>query len=241
MDNEKIVIVDGARTPVGSFGGTLKDVPAHELGAIAARAAIRRAGVEADDLEAVVMGCIGQVGPDAYNARRVALAAGLPQRVPALTVNRLCGSGLQALWSAAMEMSWNRLDFALAGGDESMSRMPFYDFDARNGHKLGDRTLVDGTVAMLTDPFHGKCTWASPQRTSHASTPFLAKSRTSSRPSRSAGRQPQRQRLPSPRRSCLSTSQDAVLIRWPRTSIPSPTPRSRRLRGFARRSLTTAP
>ena len=153
MDNEKIVIVDGARTPVGSFGGTLKDVPAHELGAIAARAAIRRSGVEADDLEAVVMGCIGQVGPDAYNARRVALAAGLSERTPALTVNRLCGSGLQALWSAAMEMSWNRLDFALAGGDESMSRMPFYDFDARNGHKLGDRTLVDGTVAMLTDPF----------------------------------------------------------------------------------------
>jgi acetyl-CoA C-acetyltransferase len=155
MDNEKIVLVDGARTPVGSFGGSLKDVPAHELGASAARAAIRRSGVEADDIETVVMGCIGQVGPDAFNARRVAMAAGLPQRVPALTVNRLCGSGLQALWSAAMEMSWNRLDFALAGGDESMSRMPFYDFEARNGHKLGDRTLVDGTVAMLTDPFHG--------------------------------------------------------------------------------------
>jgi acetyl-CoA C-acetyltransferase len=153
MENEKFVIVDGARTPVGSFGGSLKDVPAHELGAAAARAAIRRAGLEAEDIEAVVMGCIGQVGPDAYNARRVALAAGLPQRAPALTVNRLCGSGLQALWSAAMEMSWNGLDFAVAGGDESMSRMPFYDFEARKGHRLGDRTLVDGTVMMLTDPF----------------------------------------------------------------------------------------
>ena len=100
------------------------------------------------------MGCIGQVGPDAYNARRVALAAGLPTSTPAYTVNRLCGSGLQAVWSAAMEMRWNDLDVAVAGGDESMTRMPFYDFDARNGYKLGDRTLVDGTVMMLTDPFH---------------------------------------------------------------------------------------
>ncbi len=153
MDPNKIVIVDGARTAVGSFGGSLKDVPAHELGAIAVRGAIERAGIQAADVREVVMGCIGQVGPDAYNARRVALAAGLPQSVPALTVNRLCGSGLQAVWSAAQEMRWNDLDITVAGGDESMSRMPFYDFNARNGFKLGDRTLVDGTVMMLTDPF----------------------------------------------------------------------------------------
>ena len=101
------------------------------------------------------MGCIGQVGADAFNARRVALAAGVPESVPAYTVNRLCGSGLQAVWSAAMQMRWGGVELALAGGDENMSRMPFYDFDARRGHRLGDRTLVDGTVAMLTDPFHG--------------------------------------------------------------------------------------
>ena len=153
--NEKIVLVDGARTPIGSFGGAFKDVPGFELGAVAVRAALQRAGVEALDIDEVVMGCIGQVGPDAYNARRVALAAGLPNRVPALSVNRLCGSGLQAIWSAAMEMRWNGLDFTLAGGDESMSRMPFYDFEARNGLKLGNRTLTDGTVMMLTDPFDG--------------------------------------------------------------------------------------
>jgi acetyl-CoA C-acetyltransferase len=155
MSEEKIVIVDGARTPVGSFGGVFKDVPAHELGATAAKAALERSGVAADEIREVVMGCIGQVGPDAYNARRVALAAGLPERTPAYTVNRLCGSGLQAIWSAAMEMRWNGLDFALAGGDESMTRMPFYDFGARSGYKLGDRALVDGTVMMLTDPFNG--------------------------------------------------------------------------------------
>ena len=152
---EKIVLLDGARTPVGSFGGALKDVPAHELGAAAARAALDRAGVAGADIDEVVMGCIGQVGPDAFNARRVALAAGVPESVPAYTVNRLCGSGLQAVWSAAMQMRWGGVELALAGGNENMSRMPFYDFDARRGHRLGDRALVDGTVAMLTDPFHG--------------------------------------------------------------------------------------
>jgi acetyl-CoA C-acetyltransferase len=153
--DSNIVLVDGARTPIGSFGGVLKDLPAHELGGTAGAAALTRAGVDAADVREVVMGCIGQVGGDAYLARRVAVAAGLPLSTPAFTVNRLCGSGLQAIWSAAMEMRWNGLDFALAGGAESMTRMPFYDFGARSGYKLGDRTLVDGTVMMLTDPFHG--------------------------------------------------------------------------------------
>ena len=153
-DAEKILVVDGARTPVGSFGGVFKDVPAHELGGVAGKAALQRAGVAPEDVDEVVMGCIGQVGPDAYNARRVALEAGLPKRTPAYTVNRLCGSGLQAVWSAAMQMRWGGVDIALAGGDENMSRMPFYDIGARSGYKLGDRTLVDGTVMMLTDPFH---------------------------------------------------------------------------------------
>lgn len=155
MEPQKIVLVDGARTPVGSFGGVFKDVPAHELGARAAVAALERAGVAGEAVQEVVMGCIGQVGPDAYNARRVALEAGLPKSTPAYTVNRLCGSGLQAIWSAAMEMRWNDLDITLAGGDESMTRMPFYDFGARNGYRLGNRELQDGTVMMLTDPFHG--------------------------------------------------------------------------------------
>lgn len=151
---EKIIVLDGARTPTGSFGGVYKDVPGFELGAAATKAAIERAEVNNNDISEVVMGCIGQVGPDAYNARRVAVTAGLPQNVPAYTVNRLCGSGLQAVWSAAMEMQWNDLDFTVAGGNESMTRMPFYDYGARNGYRLGDRKLHDGTVMMLTDPFH---------------------------------------------------------------------------------------
>ncbi|MEV8517663.1 thiolase family protein [Dactylosporangium sp. NPDC051484] len=155
VSSENILLVEGARTPVGSFGGAFKDVPAHELGATAVRAALSRAGVPAAVVDEVVMGCIGQVGPDAYNARRVALTAGLPVATPAYTVNRLCGSGLQAIWSAAMQMRWGGADLTVAGGDENMTRMPFYDFSARTGYRLGDRTLTDGTVMMLTDPFHG--------------------------------------------------------------------------------------
>ncbi|MFD0212104.1 thiolase family protein [Streptomyces hirsutus] len=155
MPAESIVVVDGARTPVGSFGGAFKDTPAHRLGAVAAREALTRAGVAPETIDEVVMGCIGQVGADAYNARRVALDTGLPVGIPAYTVNRLCGSGLQAVWSAVMQMRWGAAAIALAGGDENMSRMPFYDFGARAGYRLGDRTLADGTVMMLTDPVHG--------------------------------------------------------------------------------------
>jgi acetyl-CoA C-acetyltransferase len=153
-EEPRIVVLGGARTPVGSFGGVLKDVPAHLLGAAAARAAMERVAVAPEEVDEVVMGCIGQVGPDAYNARRVALAAGMPARTPAHTVNRLCGSGLQAVWTAAMQIRWGAARIALAGGDESMSRMPFYDFEARDGYRLGNRALIDGTVMMLTDPFH---------------------------------------------------------------------------------------
>ncbi|WGX99079.1 thiolase family protein [Nocardioides sp. L-11A] len=150
---EDIVVLGGARTPIGSFGGTLADVPAHELGATAARGALARSGVAAEDIEEVVVGCIGQVGGDGLIARRVSVAAGLPYGVPSYSVNRQCGSGLQAIWSAAMQLQVTGSSFALAGGNESMSRMPFYDFTPRGRKGLGDRRLVDGTLAMLTDPF----------------------------------------------------------------------------------------
>jgi len=155
MSQERIVIVDGARTPVGKYDGALKSLRAHELGAIAAAAAIQRSGIAKDDVDEVIMGCVGQVGRDAYNARRLALAAGLPDTTPAFNVNRLCGSGLQAVWSAAQQLRWGGAEVILAGGDESMSRMPFMDFNGRGNARLGDRTLIDGTVGMLTDPFSG--------------------------------------------------------------------------------------
>lgn len=150
---DRVVIVAGARTPVGSFGGALKEVDAYRLGAAAVTEALRRGNVDPHDVGEVIMGCISQVGPDAYNARRVALEAGLRHRTPAFTVNRLCGSGLQAIWSGAQELLWGGTDVVVAGGDESMSRTPFLDFGARGNSRLGDRTLLDGTLAILTDPF----------------------------------------------------------------------------------------
>nr|WP_245190361.1 thiolase family protein [Leucobacter exalbidus] len=145
--------MSGARTPVGSFGGSLKDVDAYALGAAAAVEALRRAGVAGSEVGEVIMGCISQVGPDAYNARRVALGAGLPPSVPAVNVNRLCGSGLQAVWSGAQELLWGGVDVVVAGGNESMSRTPFLDFHSRGNLRLGNRVTLDGTLAILTDPF----------------------------------------------------------------------------------------
>lgn len=153
---ERIAIVAGARTPVGRFDGAFRDTPAHELGAQAVTSALGRSGVDPQRVGEVVIGTIGQVAGDAYIARRIALAAGLADDTPAFTVNRLCGSGLQSIWSAAQELRWGGIDVAVAGGAESMTRMPFYDMDARSGATLGHRRLLDGTLAMLTDPFSGK-------------------------------------------------------------------------------------
>lgn len=153
MTRERTVIVAGARTPVGSFGGVFRVTPAHVLGARAVTEALSRSHLAATDVDEVIMGCIGQVGPDAYNARRVSLEAGIDASVPAFTVNRLCGSGLQSVWSAAQQLLWGDAEVIVAGGDENMSRMPFLDYNARYNDRLGNRTLLDGTIAMLTDPF----------------------------------------------------------------------------------------
>lgn len=156
MTEHRVVILGGARTPIGSFAGTLSAVDAHELGAAAVTEALRRAHVTADQVGEVIMGCISQVGPDAYNARRVALAAGLANGVPAFNVNRLCGSGLQAIWSGAQQLLWGGVDAVVAGGNESMSRTPFLDFSSRSNARLGNREMLDGTLAILTDPFSKK-------------------------------------------------------------------------------------
>ncbi|WP_309128159.1 thiolase family protein [Microbacterium sp.] len=153
---QKVAIVSGARTPVGRFGGAFRDTPAHELGAVAVVEALRRSGVDQARVGEVVIGTIGQVAGDAYIARRIALEAGLDVNTPAFTVNRLCGSGLQAIWSGAQELLWGSTDVVVAGGAENMTRMPFYDFDARFNDRLGHRQLLDGTIAMLTDPFSNR-------------------------------------------------------------------------------------
>lgn len=150
-----VVVLSTARTPVGRYGGALASIPAFELGALVVRASMQRSGVLPDDVDELVMGLIGQVGPDAYNARRIALASGMPTRSGAYNVNRLCGSGLQAILSAAAALQVGSNDLVVAGGNESMSRMPFFLEGARDGLRLGHQQLRDGTLAMLTDPWSG--------------------------------------------------------------------------------------
>ncbi|MDO8307258.1 MAG: thiolase family protein [Actinomycetota bacterium] len=153
IDTPSIVVVNGARTAIGRYAGSLSAVDGYVLGAAAVREAISRSGIEGADVDEVIMGCVGQVGPDAYNARRVSIEAGLPYGTTAFTVNRLCGSGLQAIISGAIQLQVGASDVVVAGGNESMSRLPWLVPDARAGHRLGDRAIVDGTLAILTDPW----------------------------------------------------------------------------------------
>jgi acetyl-CoA C-acetyltransferase len=152
---DAVVLASGVRTAIGRFGGALKDVDAYELGGACIREAVVRAGLQPDDVDEVVMGQVGQVGPDAYNARRCAVAAGIPTTATAMNVNRLCSSGLQAIVTAAQELLTGQAVVAAAGGDESMSRQPFLDYHAREGYRLGPRELLDGTLSLVTDPFGG--------------------------------------------------------------------------------------
>ena len=150
---ESIVIVDGVRTAIGSYGGVFRDVDAHQLGATAIRSVLDRTGIAPEEVDEVVMGQVGQVGPDAYNARRCAIEAGIPPSATAMNVNRLCSSGLQAIVTAVQQVALGDADVVVAGGDESMSRQPALDFDSHAGWKLGHRRLVDGTLSLVTDPF----------------------------------------------------------------------------------------
>jgi len=153
LDGDPIVLVAGVRTAVGRFGGGLKDVDAHVLAATCIRKALRRAELEPEEVDEVVLGQVGQVGPDAYNARRAAIEAGIPPAATAMNVNRLCSSGLQAIVTGAQEIMVGQADVVVAGGDESMSRQPFLDYQARSGWRLGSHELVDGTLSLVTDPF----------------------------------------------------------------------------------------
>jgi acetyl-CoA C-acetyltransferase len=153
MQDDPVVVLSGARTAIGKFGGGLKDVDAHVLGATVITTALERAGMEPADVEEVVMGEIGQNGPDVYNARRCAITAGIPAEATAMNVNRLCSSGLQAIVTGATELLVGQADVVVAGGNESMSRQPFLDYSGRDGYRLGPRKLLDGTLAMVTDPF----------------------------------------------------------------------------------------
>ncbi len=154
--SEGIFIVEGARTPMTTFLGELSGKTAVELGALAATEALRRSGAEPDRMDHVVFGNAQQTSADGiYGARHVGIRAGIPVEVPALTVNRLCGSGIQAAISASHLLLLGEADAALAGGMESMSEAPFVVRGARKGLRLGDGVLEDSLTAALTDGMCG--------------------------------------------------------------------------------------
>jgi acetyl-CoA acetyltransferase family protein len=151
-----VLILSGARTPMGEYGGALKDLSAIELGAIAARAAIERGGISPDQIDHTIVGNAMQTSGDAiYGARHVALKAGVPIDKPALTVNRLCGSGIQAIVSAAQMIQLGEANAALAGGMESMSQAPHVIRGARWGFRLGEGKLEDSLMVALLDTHCG--------------------------------------------------------------------------------------
>lgn len=149
---ESIVIVSGARTGIGSFGGSLKQYQATDLGGFAIKAAVERAGIKPEDVDEVVMGCVGQAAENAFMARVSSIKAGIPYEASALTVNRLCSSGLQAIYTAALEIDNGFCNIAVAGGGESMSNIPFYLRNARFGYRMGHNELEDGLITALSDP-----------------------------------------------------------------------------------------
>jgi acetyl-CoA C-acetyltransferase len=157
MGRAGIVITAGLRTAIGDFGGSLKDQPPSALGALVIREALARAAVEPGEIGHVVMGQVIHTEPrDMYLARVAAIEAGIPAAVPALTVNRLCGSGAQAIVSAAQMLALGECAIAVAGGAESMSRAPYAMPAMRFGARLGDAAAVDMLVGALHDPFgHG--------------------------------------------------------------------------------------
>ena len=154
MSSRDIVIVSAVRTAIGSYGGTLKDVPLATLATTAIRAAIARAGVDAAQIGHVVMGNVIPTEPrDAYLGRVAAIEAGIPKETPAFNVNRLCGSGLQAIVSAAQAIKLGDCDIAIGAGAEAMSRGPYIMPSARWGARLGDAPMLDYMNGILHDPF----------------------------------------------------------------------------------------
>jgi acetyl-CoA C-acetyltransferase len=156
MNKMEVYIVSAVRTPIGSFGGSLKDVPATRLGAVAIKAAIDKAGIRPEEVEEVLMGCVLQANLGQAPARQAAKFAGLPDSVVCTTVNKVCASGMKAIAQGAQSIALGDNEIVVAGGMESMSGVPYYDGTTRWGNKYGDVKLVDGLAKDgLTDCYHG--------------------------------------------------------------------------------------
>ncbi|MDO8449716.1 MAG: acetyl-CoA C-acetyltransferase [Rhodoferax sp.] len=157
MSQKEVVICSPVRTAIGTYGGSLKDVPAPDLGAAVIRETVKRSGLSADKVQTLVMGNVIQAGVKMNPARQAGIGAGLPIEVPALTVNRVCGSGAQGVVSAALEIWSGMIDCAIAGGMENMDRAPYLLPQGRWGARMGDVTMFDSMLYDgLNDAFSGK-------------------------------------------------------------------------------------
>jgi acetyl-CoA C-acetyltransferase len=155
INSEDIYIVSGVRTAIGDFGGSLKNYRPADLGALVITEALNRANLDPAVVEHVVMGQVMPTGPkDQFLARVCALKADIPVESPALTLNRLCGSGVQSIISCAQMMKLGEASITVAGGAESMTNVPYHDLEARWGKKLGNSVLLDALTEGLTDPIH---------------------------------------------------------------------------------------
>lgn len=150
-----VVIVSGVRTPVASYGGSLKDISAIDLGAMVVKEAVKRAGLAPEQVDEVIVGQVGQIAECGFVARSISLKAGLPNKTTAYSVNRQCGSGLQAIADAVMEIQTGFADIVVAAGTENLSQLPYYIRDARWGTKMGHKTFEDGVLDILTWPLDG--------------------------------------------------------------------------------------
>ena len=157
MSNTEVVICSPVRTAIGTYGGTLKDMPAADVGAVAIRATLERSKLTGGDIDTVVMGNVIQAGNKMNPARQAAIQGGVPVNVPALTVNRVCGSGAQAIASAAQEIMLGFVNSAIAGGMENMDRAPYLMTSGRWGYRMGDAQIFDAMLMDgLNDAFSGK-------------------------------------------------------------------------------------
>lgn len=152
---KEVVIVSGVRLPVGSYGGSLKDISAIDMGAMVVREAVKRAGISASEVDEVIIGQVGQIAENGFVARAISLKAGMPKESTAYSVNRQCGSGLQAIADAVMEIQTGQADVVVAGGAENISQLPYYVKDARWGARMGHKTFEDGVIDILTWPLDG--------------------------------------------------------------------------------------
>lgn len=151
---KEVVIVSGVRLPVGSFGGSLKDISPIDMGAMVVSEAVKRAGIQPADVDEVIVGQVGEVAENGFIARAVSLKAGMPKETTAYSVNRQCGSGLQSVADAVMAIQTGNADVVVAAGTENISQLPYYVRDARWGARMGHKSFEDGVIDILTWPLN---------------------------------------------------------------------------------------